>query len=582
MMRDCDVLIRGGTIVDGSGGEPFVGDLAIRGDRILAVGEAGFEAREEIDARGMIVTPGFVDIHTHYDGQAIWSDRLSPSSSHGVTTAVMGNCGVGFAPCRAEDHDLLIRVMEGVEDIPGVVMAEGLPWDWETFPQYLDAVERRPRDIDVGAYFPHSPLRVYVMGARGAERQAATPEDLSRMRELSREAIDAGALGIASSRLFIHRTKAGEQIPSFEASDDELKAIAAGMADAGAGIVQIVLDAPHVPWNEEIDHLLGVVESCGRPATFTLGTSNSGAPLWETAMDRVSAANARGARIKAQVLPRPIGMILGFDLSTNPFCLCPSYEALAALAFEQRVECLRDPRVRATLTSEAPIDGHPLAMIARNWEWIFPLSDPPNYEPSLDTSIAAQARASGRTPEEAAYDYLLGQDGRAMLYNTLGNYHEGRLDAVHDLMTHPDVVVGLGDGGAHYGAICDASYPTFFLTYWVRDRSGPRLSLQEAVRKLAHDPAEVVELRDRGRLAPGLKADINVIDLDRLQLHIPEVRNDLPGGGRRLDQRATGYVATLVSGQIIRRNDQPTRALPGRLVRGRQAAPVQHGEAAFA
>lgn len=569
-----DLLVRGGTIVDGSGTSPFEGDVAIRGDRIVAIGRIDGTAAEEIDATGLIVTPGFVDIHTHYDGQAIWSERLSPSSSHGVTTVVVGNCGVGFAPCRAEDHEMLIRVMEGVEDIPGVVMAEGLPWDWETFPQYLDALEARKRDIDVGAYLPHSPLRVYVMGKRGADREVATEADLARMRVLSREAIEAGALGIASSRLFMHRTKAGEQIPSFEASDEELKAIAGGMKDAGSGIVQLVLDAPHATWKEEMEHLVAVVESCGRPATFTLGTANRGEPIWMDAMDRVSEANAKGASIKAQVLPRPIGLIAGFDLSTNPFCLCPSYQPLAGLPFAERIARLRDPAMRATLLAEQPEEGNPLAMVARNWDWMFPLSDPPNYEPPLETSIAAQARARGCAPEEIAYDYLMGDGGRAMLYNTLGNFHEGRLDAVYDLMVHPDAVVGLGDGGAHYGAICDASYPTFLLTYWTQDRKGPRLSLAQAVRALAGAPADAVELRDRGRIGIGYKADINVIDLDGLQLHAPEIRHDLPGGGRRLDQRATGYRATIVSGQVIRRDDEPTGRLPGRVVRGRRDMPL--------
>lgn len=573
MIASHDLVIRGGTIVDGSGSEPFQGDIAIRADRIVAVGTVDGRGREEIDAQGHIVTPGFVDIHTHYDGQAIWSDRLSPSSSHGVTTAILGNCGVGFAPCRPEDHDLLIRVMEGVEDIPGVVMAEGLPWNWETFPQYLDALSAQARDIDVGVYLPHSPLRVYVMGARGAQREAATPDDLQKMRKLTHEAIEAGALGVASSRLFMHRTKAGEQIPSYDASIDELKEIAGGMTDAGRGLLQLVLDVPFASWTDEMTSLISLVESCQRPATFTLGTSNSGPRTWEDALAMVRAANEGGASITAQVLPRPVGLIAGFELSTNPFCLCPSYKEIENLPFEERLARLRDPAVRARLLAEKPQDGNPLAVISRNWEWMFPLSDPPNYEPPLGSSVAAQARERGISPEEAAYDYLLENAGTAMLYNTLGNYYEGRLDTVHDLLKHPDVVVGLGDGGAHYGAICDASYPTFMLTYWVRDRDGQRISLPDAVRALSSAPAAAVRLNDRGRLAAGYKADVNIIDLERLQLHAPEVRHDLPGGGRRLDQRATGYVATIVSGSVIQRNGQETGALPGRVIRGSQASP---------
>ncbi len=574
MSLRCDMLVRGGTIVDGSGSEPYVGDVAIVGDCILSVGRFDGHATEVIDATGLIVTPGFVDIHTHYDGQAIWSEELSPSSSHGVTTVVTGNCGVGFAPCRPQDHDMLIRVMEGVEDIPGVVMAEGLPWTWETFPEYLAALEARPRDIDVGAYLPHSPLRVYVMGQRGAEREPATDDDLDRMRALTREAVRAGALGVATSRMMYHRTKAGEQIPSYQAADAELQALADGLSDAGSGIVQIVLNAPSESWDSELDHLLGVVDRSGRPATFTLGTANSGPPVWEQAMARVAAANAGGAHVRAQVLPRPVGLIMGFELSTNPFCACPSWAAIEGLPFAERMIRLRDPATRAALVGERPDPRNLFALSARNWQAIFPLGDPPNYEPAAQDSIAARAAASGVAPEDLAYDLLLENDGKALLYNALGNFHENRLDAVYDLMKRPDTVVGLGDGGAHYGAICDASYPTFMLTYWTRDRAGPRLSLAEAVRTLAHDPAELVGLHDRGVLRSGYKADLNVIDLEGLTLHAPSVRYDLPGGGRRLDQAATGFVATIVAGKVIRRNDQATGARPGGVVRGARPAPV--------
>jgi N-acyl-D-aspartate/D-glutamate deacylase len=578
MSATCDLLIRGGLIVDGTGAEPFTGDVAVRDGIIIDIGAFEGQAREVIEANGRIVTPGFVDIHTHYDGQAIWSEELAPSSSHGVTTVVTGNCGVGFAPCRPADHDMLIEVMEGVEDIPGVVMTEGLPWDWETFPEYLDALESRPRDIDVGAYLPHSPLRVYVMGERGAAREPATPQDLERMGALTREAIGVGALGVASSRMMYHRTRTGEQIPSYAAADAELQALANAMTDVGSGIVQLVLNAPTESWDSELDHLVGVVEASGRPATFTLGTSNSGPPVWEQAMARVADANARGARIRAQVLPRPIGLIMGFELSTNPFCACPSWPAIEALPFAERIERLRDPVVRTALIGEHPDPHNLFALSARKWEWIFPLGDPPCYEPGREDSIAARAVAAGVKPEEVAYDLMLQGNGHAMLYNALGNFHENRLDAVHDLMTRPDTVVGLGDGGAHYGAICDASYPTFMLTYWARDREGPRLSLAQAVRALARDPAEMVGLRDRGLLKAGHKADINVINLDRLALHAPQVRYDLPGGGRRLDQRATGYEVTIVSGAIIRRDDMPTGARPGRVVRGARDAAVVPAE----
>ena len=574
-MTMCDLLVRGGTIVDGSGGEPFAGDVAIRDGVIVSVGAFTGEAREVIDATGLTVTPGFVDIHTHYDGQAIWSEELSPSSSHGVTTVVIGNCGVGFAPCRDADHDRLIRLMEGVEDIPGVVMAEGLSWDWESFPDYLNALEARPRDIDVAALLPHSPLRVFVMGERGAQREAATADDLEKMQALTREALDAGAIGFATSRLLIHRTKAGENIPSYQADVEELKAIAGAMRDADTGVLQMVLDAPFSSWTDELAHLLTVAKAAGRPATFTLGTSNTGEPVWQDALRICEEANEQGLKISPQILPRPVGMICGFELSSHPFSLCPSYEAIAALPLDQQLPHLRDPEFRAKLVAEKPHDGHPLAMMTRNWDWIFPLSDPPNYEPPAESSVGAQARSLDITPEEVAYDLLMnGGDGKGMLYNTLGNFYNGRLDTIHDLITHPDTVMGLGDGGAHYAAICDASYPTFLLTYWTRDRDGPRLSIPQAVRALTSRPAETMGLRDRGRIAPGYKADINIIDLNALHLHAPQVRYDLPGGGRRLDQKATGFVATIVSGEVIRRSDDATGARPGRLVRGAQIVPA--------
>ncbi|MCX7283506.1 MAG: D-aminoacylase [Novosphingobium sp.] len=570
-----DLVIRGGTIVDGSGGEPFVGDVALRGEAIAFVGArfAG-TAREEIDATGCVVTPGFVDIHTHYDGQAVWSDTLSPSSSHGVTTAVLGNCGVGFAPCRKADHQALIRLMEGVEDIPGVVMARGLPWDWETFPQYLDALAARPRDIDVACLLPHSPLRVWVMGDRAIAREVATDDDLAQMRDVAREALAAGAIGFATSRLNMHRTKAGELIPTYGADMRELIAITQALAEAGTGVFQAVLDVPLETWEDELSRLIAVAESAGRPATFTLALANSGPNTWDGPLRMVDEARARGLDIWPQILPRPIGMISGWALSTHPFCLCPSYQPLANLPLEEQVVQLREPAMRQRLISEMPQPGHPLAMLTRNWDWMFPFGDPPQYEPGADQSIGALARAQGRSPEEVAYDALMQRGGSGMILNTLGNFHQARLDALIPLIRRADTVIGLGDGGEHYAAICDASYPTFMLTYWVRDREGERLSLAEVVHMLAAKPARVVGLDDRGLLRAGYKADVNVIDMAALKLHRPVIRNDLPGGGRRLDQTATGFVATVVSGQVIRRADQPTELRPGQVVRGMQQAPV--------
>ena len=561
-----DLVIRNGLIIDGTGAEPRAGGIAIDGDRITAVGEVG-AGRREIDAEGCWITPGFIDPHTHYDGQAIWSTRLDPSSAHGVTTVVMGNCGVGFAPCRASDHAALINVMEGVEDIPGVVMAEGLDWNWETFPQYLGALEARRRDVNVAVYLPHSPLRVYAMGARGAGREPATAQDRAAMRRLAREAVEAGAIGFATSRVNFHRTASGDPIPSFDAARDELREIAAGVADAGGGVVQVVLNPSGNGWADELDIVFDVCRTSGLPATFTFATSNGEDRNWEGALAMITAANAGGMRITGQVFPRPIGMIFGYALSTNPFSLCTSYKAIAELPLEERVACLRQPGVRARILSETPGEGHPLAMLARRWDWMFPMGDKPDYAPRLDSSIGARARSKGVAPEDLAYDLLLEKDGRALIYFAAGNFYKGTLDELGELLRDPAIVIGLGDGGAHYGIICDAGYPTFLLTYWVRDRDGVRFTPAEAIRMLTARPAEMMGFTDRGVLAPGKQADVNVIDPDRLALHPLEIVNDLPTGSRRLNQGASGYRATIVGGQTIAENGIPTGALPGRLIR---------------
>jgi N-acyl-D-aspartate/D-glutamate deacylase len=566
-MSDFDLVIRGGSVVDGSGGAPFVGDVAVKDGKIVSIGNVAERGAEEIDATGRIVTPGFVDPHTHYDGQAVWSERLSPSSSHGVTSVVLGNCGVGFAPCRAADRETLIDVMEGVEDIPGVVMAEGLPWSWETFPQYLDALDAGRRDIDVAAFLPHSPLRVYAMGQRGASREPANDDDLATMRRLAREAIQAGAIGFATSRLLIHKTASGEAIPSFEADAAELKAITAGMADAGSGTLQVV---PNLfrGLGPEYELIAEVAESSGRPATVTLGTANEGPPNWAPALAVMEEAERRGVTMTSQVLPRPIGMIEGLELSIHPFVLCPSWQPIARLPLAEKLAAMREPALRAALIAEEPDPGHPLAQLARNWEWLFPFAGEPDYAPPRESGVAAQARRAGVTPAEWAYDWLTAGDGSKFLLATLGNYYEGNLGTVKALLSRPDCIVGLGDGGAHYSAICDASYPTFMLTHWVRDANGEGFSLAEAVHMLSRKPALAVGLGDRGLIAPGMKADLNVIDLERLELAMPHIAYDLPAGGRRLDQRASGYDATIVSGEVIRRFDEDTGARPGKLVRG--------------
>lgn len=570
-MSEYDLVIRGGIIADGTGGELIEADLAISNGRVAAIGKDLAAGREEIDAKGRVVTPGFVDVHTHYDGQAIWGEELAPSSAHGVTTVVMGNCGVGFAPCRKADQATLINVMEGVEDIPGVVMAEGLPWDWETFPEYLDRLDAGKRDIDVAAYLPHSPLRVYAMGERGARREPANDDDLAKMRALTKEAIEAGALGFATSRLSIHKTADGGSIPTFEADLNELKAICSGMTDAGSGTFQIVLDA-FVGWDKEYSVIDAVVEATGRPATFTLASGNEGPPRWRTVLDMIEASTARGAKVTAQVMPRPIGLIAGLELTVHPFVLCPSWAKIAHLPLAEKVAAMRDPEMRAALLSEEFGEGHPFNALARNWEWMFPLDNPPDYAPPKSTSMADQARARGCTPQEVAYERILATEGKGLFLAALGNFENASLDSAHEMLSHPHCVPALGDGGAHYGAICDASYSTFLLKHFVRDGRDGGFDLAQAVHMLSQKAAQAVGLNDRGTLQVGAKADINIIDMDRLMLHVPEIVHDLPAGGRRLHQRATGYDATIVSGQVIRRFDESTGARPGRLVRGAQAA----------
>ena len=570
-----DLIIRNGTIVDGLGGEPYVGDVAVRDGVIEAVGSlSGNTAEREIDATGLLVTPGFVDLHTHYDGQAIWSERMTPSSAHGVTTVVMGNCGVGFAPCRQEDHDVLVDVMAGVEDIPGVVMTDGLPWNWETFPEYLNALEAGRRDIDVAAYLPHSPLRVYVMGQRGADREPATADDLATMRALAKEAIEIGALGFASSRLTIHKTESGLPIPSYDAAREEIEEIARGVVDGGGGLLQFVPDIPAGGYQHVLQTVFDVAEDVHLPVTFTMVVGNSGDPTWPDAINMIEKANAAGGDVTAQLLPRPIGLIIGLQLTANPFVLYPSYREIAHLPLAERVAEMRKPEVRARILADKPGHGHPILYVAQMWDWIFPLDDNPNYEPDPADSIGARARARGVNPMEEAYDRLLDDDGRAMLLVATSNLEHNSLNTVGELLHRDDVMLGLGDGGAHYGMICDASYSTFFLAHWARDRKSGRFTVAEAVRELTSVPARVAGLADRGRIAVGYKADFNVIDHAGLRLHKPIITYDLPAGGRRLDQTAEGYVATVVSGEVIAENGVPTAARPGKLVRGRQPVPV--------
>ena len=565
-----DLIIRNGVIVDGSGKPAFTGDVAVSGGKIAAVGKVEGSAKQEIDADGKLVTPGFVDIHTHFDGQATWENRMSPSSNHGVTTVLMGNCGVGFAPCRPHQRDMLVKLMEGVEDIPEVVMVDGLPWNWETFPDYLDALEKRELDVDVATQVPHSAVRIFVMGERAARHEPPTAEDLEQMRTLVKEAIEAGAFGVTTSRNMMHRTRAGELAPSLYSEFDELCALMDGLVEANAGVFQMI-PAPSNDAGEEFALLRGLAEHGKRPVSFTLlDVPNQPGPGWRAMLRGLEQARQDGLQMRGQVAPRPVGMFYGLDLSLHAFSSHPSYKAIAALPLAERVAKMRDPQFRAQLLSESPEDSNPvtLALIdafraTSEWE-----DGRPNYEPDRASRMEARAQAAGLSLQEYAYDRLLQDDGRRMFYLPAANYTEGNLSAVREMLGHPDTVMALADGGAHYGLICDSSFPTYFLQRWARDAAEhERIELPKAIAELTSKTAATVGLTDRGLLAPGMKADINVIDFDRLQLRVPEIVYDLPAGGKRMLQKVVGIVATIVNGRITYRNGEHTGELPGRLVR---------------
>ena len=569
-----DLVLRGGQVVDGSGSARVIADVGIRDGLIVAVGPDLAAGAEEIDARGRLVTPGFVDIHTHYDGQATWDHRMTPSSGHGVTTVVMGNCGVGFAPCRPEDRDRLIRLMEGVEDIPFPVLTEGLPWTWESFPDYLDALEARAFDVDIAAQLPHAALRVYVMGERGANREPATPADIAAMAAIAQRAVEAGALGFSTSRTLNHRTSDGQPTPTLTAGEDELTGIAMGLAAAGKGVLQLVSDFPDPV--AEMAMLRRIVEASGRPLSFSLVQSPKAPEAWRTMLAGLEAANAAGLPMKAQVCGRPVGVLFGLELTLNPFSQSPVYGEIAALPLADRVAALGDPTFRARLLDDDSQPRGPFAGSAlRAWDNIFLMAPTPDYEPGPEATVAAIAAARGLPPEVVALDHMLGGGGRGMLYHPFLNYADGSLDPSFAMLNHRDTVSGLSDGGAHVGMICDGSFPTSNLTHWTRDRTrGPRIALETMVAMQTRDTAMTVGLMDRGLIAPGYRADLNVIDYEGLSLEAPSVAYDLPAGGRRLTQKAQGYVATIVGGVVTYRDGDPTGALPGRLVRGSQAAPM--------
>lgn len=588
-----DLVIRNGLVVDGSGRDAFRADVAISGGRIQSVGDVPSRGREEIDATGLIVTPGFIDIHTHYDGQATWSQSLRPSTQHGVTTVIMGNCGVGFAPCRPHQRETLVTVMEGVEDIPEVVMTEGVPWKWETFPEYLDFIAKRSFDADVAAYVPHAAIRVFVMGERARAGEPATKADLEQMTQIVAEAVRAGAIGVATSRNLMHRGSDGEPAPHVKSDREELLALARGLRQAGRGVFQVIprlldalaqfddefgLDAEAAALaDRELDLLREVAEVSGRPVTFSLMDTDWAPGLYSRVLTESRRLNAQhGTEIKPQVFPRPLGILVGLELSVHPFKFHPSYLRIKHLPLAERVARLREPEFRRQLLSEevdqeaAGPKGAVHIRFALNG---FRLGEPPRYTLEKDRSLLAEAEARGVPPLEVALDWLLEKDGKNIYLAPAGNLNSPTLENVAEMLADPNVLIGLGDGGAHYGTVCDAGFPTTLLAYWVRDRRGTgRLPLPSAINLLTGRSAQFFDLHDRGRIEPGLRADINLIDLEGLDALLPETIYDLPAGGRRVTQRAKGYAATIVAGEVTYRDGVATGVTPGRLIKPERQA----------
>ena len=566
-MTNYDLIIRNGQIVDGTGEPAIRGDIAVTNGKIARIGTAlEATAEREIDAAGMTVTPGFVDVHTHYDGQATWDTHLNPSSCLGTTTVVMGNCGVGFAPCRAEDREVLVQLMEGVEEIPESAMHEGLPWTWETFPEFLDCIDSRPHDIDLAALVPHGPLRVYVMGERGVNREPATQDDIVKMRELLAESVAAGGVGFSTSRTLVHRSSTGAYVPTYRAIGSELKQVAQALSGDEGHVFQFIAD-----WEDAEDEFSILSETAadtGAKGTFTLLDIGATPDLWREHLNRIESAQAQGRDIRGQVLSRPVGLMMGHPASMSPFYDRPSFKALDSLPWDDKIAALRDPGTKTKILGEANEQPHVFVkIVGTNFKNMYVLDDPIDYLPGPDRCVANLAEAENRDAEEWLYDYFLTNNGHALIYNPVANFSEN----IAEMLGHPNTVVALGDGGAHVGSICDASANLYLLCKWVREKN--RFTLEQGIHMLTRQPAELYSLNDRGILAEGMKADINIIDLDRLKLHTPHIVADLPAGGKRFLQRADGIKTTIVSGEVIYQDGEPTGALPGKLIRGQQADP---------
>jgi len=567
-----DLIIRGGSVYDGSGHPVFTGDIGVTAGRISHVSKRRLPdaAHRVIDADGLMVTPGFVDMHTHYDAQATWDPTLTPSSMHGCTTVVMGSCGVGFAPVEPHRHKWLIGLMEGVEDIPGAAMHEGIQWEWETFPEYLDALERKRFVMDVGAQIPHGALRAYVMGDRGAKNEDATHDDIERMGAIVEEALRAGALGFSTSRTMLHKAISGEPVPGTFAAHAELMGLARAMARAEHGVFQFATEHTNVPqelgWMEEISQITG------RPVLFNLSQIDQAPQLWREVIEKLEGIASRGAPVYGQVAGRAIGVLMCWRGTANPFALCPSYMSIMHKPWEEKFAALSDPEFKAKLLHEEPLQlGEFETFITQTYSKMYPFEGEVDYEPSASASVAALAEARGCSPKEVAYEALMRDEGSGFLYFPLFNYSEGSLDALYELHQHPNTLLGLSDAGAHCGAICDGGMPTFMLSYWGRDRQrGPKLPLEYLVRRQTRDTAAVFGLQDRGLLAEGYRADLNLIDFERLNALRPQMVYDLPAGGRRLLQGAEGYVATICQGSVTHEAGEHTGALPGQLIRGPQ------------